>query len=113
MLNFEAYSGGIADLAFDGAVTIDSLTAGDRIWLTAGGDVTGGAVSSTGMGGFHTDDWVSITTTRGSVNLTSVTGQGDIIVAAPTQVSLGTVQVGGDLYLASNLIEFNARNNFV
>jgi len=108
VLNFEAYSGGIADLAFDGAVTIDSLTAGDRIWLTAGGDVTGGAVSSTGMGGFHTDDWVSITTTRGSVNLTSVTGQGDIIVAAPTQVSLGTVQVGGDLYLASNLIEFNA-----
>ena len=54
LLNLEATSGGKADLAVDGSVNIDSITAVERVLLSATGDITGGSVSAS-------DGYVSIT----------------------------------------------------
>ena len=98
--NLEASSGGIIDLAEENAVNIVSITAGDRVLLTAGGDITGNSVTSTGTGNTNPDKSISITSSGGSVNLASVSGQTDVAVSGRNGVSVDMLNVGSNLVLA-------------
>jgi hypothetical protein len=95
LVNLQATSGGVVDLAAEGPLNIVGITAGDRVLLSATGDITGDAVTSTGTGGTNPDQTISITSTVGSVTLASVTGQTDVAVAGQTGVSLGTLTSTG------------------
>ncbi|MFZ2267304.1 MAG: leukotoxin LktA family filamentous adhesin [Azonexus sp.] len=90
----EATSGGIVDIDVQNGVDIVGITAGDRIWLTAGGDITGGRVSSSGTGGTNPDKSVSIASSSGGVNLAGVSGLEDVTVTAPDDIYVGQGQAG-------------------
>ena len=82
------------------SVNIVSIAAGDRVWLTANGDITGNSVTSTGAGNTNPDKSISITSTNGNVNLASVSGQTDVAVSGQTGVTVDTLNVGSNLVLA-------------
>ena len=109
LLNLQATStGGVVDLAVKNSVNIVAVTAGDRVLLTAGGDITGNSVTSTGAAS-GTDPsnpatGVSITSTGGSVALASVCSATDVGIAGQDGVSIGTVNVGTQLTLAGPLV---------
>jgi len=100
LLNLQATSGGVVDIAVQDSVNIIGITAGDRVLLTAGGDITGHSVTSTGTGGINPDKGVSITSTGGGVNLASVSGTAGVAIAGQGGVSVGAVNVGTHLTLA-------------
>ena len=62
-------------------VNIVGITADDRVWLTAGGDITGASVTSTGTGTTNPDQNVRIESTSGGVDLASVSGRYGVSVA--------------------------------
>ncbi|WP_374319346.1 leukotoxin LktA family filamentous adhesin [Aquabacterium sp.] len=97
LLNLEATSGGKADLAVDGSVNIDSITAVERVLLSATGGITGGSVSAS-------DGYVSITGGTG-VDLASVSASEDVSISAPDHITVGAINVGTALNLASNQIQ--------
>lgn len=99
-----ATSGGVVDLAFEGDIDIVGIQAGNRVLLTAQGDITGGTVVSTGLGTANPDQSVFIRAETGLVNLQQVSGTSDVQVAAPVSVQLGAVQVGGGFFAASDRI---------
>lgn len=99
-----ATSGGVVDLAFEGDIDIVGIQAGNRVLLTAQGDITGDSVVSTGLGTVNPDQSVFIRAETGLVNLQQVTGTSDVQVAAPVSVQLGAVQVGGSFFAASDRI---------
>ncbi|MCA1971679.1 MAG: hypothetical protein LDL44_02485 [Caenispirillum sp.] len=117
LLNLQASSGGVVDLAVEGPVNIVGIAAADRVLLTAGGDITGGSVISSGTGS-HPDQSISITSSGGSVNLASVSGQSDVAVSGQAGVSLGTLTstngsvsasaTGGDVTLGTVTAGTNA-----
>jgi hypothetical protein len=95
LLNLEAASGGVVDINVQNGVNIVSVSAGDRVWLTADGDITGNSVTSTGTGNTNPDQSISITSANGTVNLASVSGQADVVIAGQAGVALGTVSSAG------------------
>jgi filamentous hemagglutinin family protein len=106
LLNLDATSGGVVDLAVQGSVNIDAITAADRVWLTAGGDITGNTVTSTGTvtGSDPTNPMTGVTlsSTGGSVNLVGVSGQAGASVSGQTGVTLGTLtSTGGSVVVTS------------
>ena len=101
LLNLQATSGGVVDLAVQGSVNIDAVSAGDRVLLTAGGNITGNSVSSTGAGTTNPDQSVSVTSASGSVTLASVTGSGDVAVSGSTGVAVGSVSAGQNASLSA------------
>lgn len=100
LLNLQASSGGVVDIDVQNGVNIIGISAGDRVLLTAGGDITGDSVTSTGTGGTNPDQSVLITSFNGQVNLASVTGRTDVSVTGQTGVDIDTLNVGSDLQLA-------------
>ncbi len=112
LLNLEATSGGVVDLAVQNSVHIDAITADGRIWLTAGGDITGNGVTSTraaaGSDPAQPSTGVSIASAAGSIDLASISGPGDVSVMAPNSVAVDTISVGGALTLAGSQITASA-----
>ena len=104
MLNLQATSGGVVDLAAQGPLNIVGITAGDRVLLSATGDITGDAVTSSGTGGTNPDQSISITSTTGSVTLASVTGQTAVSIGGQTGVAVDVVNVGTSVQLAGPVI---------
>ncbi len=104
LLNLQANSdAGVVDLAVQGSVNILDIAAGDRVWLTAGGDITGNAVTSGPMSGTDPSNpatGVTLATTGGSVTLASVSSTTGVGVAGQGGVNIGTVNVGTQLTLA-------------
>ena len=98
LLNLKATSGGKADLAVDGSVNIDSITAVERVLLSATDGITGGSVSAS-------DGYVSISTGTGGVDLNHVSASDDVTITAPSHITVGTIGVGTALNLASNQIQ--------
>lgn len=103
VLNLDATSGGVIDLAAQNNLNVIAASAADRIWLTATGDITGDAVTSTGTGA-NSDKSVLISSASGNVDLNFVSGQSDVIVNAPMSLSVGRIDVGGSIFLASDRI---------
>ena len=90
------------------SVNIIALKAGDRILLTAGGDVTGNSVTSTGTAS-GTDPsnpatGVTISSATGRVDLNNVSSANGVSISAPTAISVDQINVGSSLDLASNQI---------
>ena len=100
LLNLEAKSGGVVDINAQNGVNIVGITADDRVWLTAGGDITGASVTSTGTGTTNPDQNVRIESTTGGVDLASVSGRYGVSVAGAGGVEIDTVNVGTRLDLA-------------
>jgi filamentous hemagglutinin family protein len=88
--HLDAASGGVVDLAVQGAVQIGSVLAADRIWLKADGSISGGTVFSSGSGG-QSDQSVTLQSMDGPVNLATVAGRGDVAVTAAQGVTLDRV----------------------
>lgn len=109
LLNLQATSdAGVVDLAVQNSVNIVSVTAGDRVLITAGGDITGNSVTSTGTAS-GTDPsnpatGVILTSTGGSVDLNNVSSAQGVNISAPNAVTVDQVTLGGALNLASNQI---------
>ncbi|MCZ4315718.1 leukotoxin LktA family filamentous adhesin [Comamonadaceae bacterium G21597-S1] len=99
LLNLQAESGGVVDIAVQDSVHIVAIRAADRVLLSAGGDITGGAVTAAGTGN-HPDQSVSITSNGGSVDLGSVSGKTAVAIAATGDLSVGQLAVGNRLDLA-------------
>jgi len=91
LLNLEATSGGVVDINVQNGVNVVGITAADRVWLTAGGDVTGASVTSTGAGASSLGQYIQIESSGGSVNLASVSGQADVRVSGQNSVTLASV----------------------
>lgn len=99
-----ATSGGVVDLAFVGDIDIVGIEAGNRVLLTADGSITGNSVVSTGLGVSNPDQSVFIRAESGLVNLQQVSGTADVQLAAPTEIQIGSVTVGGGFFAASDRI---------
>lgn len=98
---------GVVDLAVEGSVNILGLTAGDRVLLTAGGDITGNSVTSGALTGSDPENpatGVTLASASGLVNLASISSQQGVNVSAPTAILIDQVNVGTSLFLASKLI---------
>jgi hypothetical protein len=93
LANLDATSGGVVDLAAEGPLNIVGISAGDRVLLSATGDITGDAVTSTGTGGTNPDQTVSITSSGGGVTLASVSGQTGVSIAGQAGVDVDVVNV--------------------
>ncbi len=104
LVNLDATSGGVADLAAQGPLNIVGITASDRVLLSATGDITGDAVTSTGTGGTNPDQTVSITSTGGGVTLASVSGTTGVSIAGQAGVAVDAVNVGTSVQLAAPVI---------
>jgi len=109
LLNLQATStGGVVDLAVQDSVNIVAVTAGDRVQITAGGDITGNSVTSTGAAS-GTDPsnpatGVILSSSTGSVDLASVSSAQGVSLSAPVAVSVDQITVGTTLNLASDQI---------
>lgn len=109
LLNLQANSdAGVVDLAVQNSVNIIAVTAGDRVLLTAGGDVTGNSVTSTGTAS-GTDPsnpatGVTIVSATGSVDLNRVSSAQGVNISAPNTIAVDQINVGSSLDLAGNLI---------
>lgn len=109
LLNLQANSdAGVVDLAVQNSVNIIAVMAGDRVLLTAGGDVTGNSVTSTGTAS-GTDPsnpatGVTIASATGSVDLNRVSSAQGVNISAPNTIAVDQINVGSSLDLASNLI---------
>lgn len=107
LLNLNATSSrGVVDLAVQGSVNIEAISAADRVWLTAGGDITGNTVTSTGTvtGSDPANPMTGVTlvSTGGSVSLAGVSGQAGASVSGQTGVTLGTLaSTGGSVGVTS------------
>lgn len=112
LLNLQAEStGGVVDLAVQGSVNIVAVTAADRVLLTAGGDVTGNSVTSTGSvtgsDPANPATGVTIASATGRVELAGVSSTQGVGISAPTAITIGQVNVGTALFLASDQISAN------
>ena len=91
LLNLQADSGGVVDLAVQGPVNIVAIAAADRVLLTATGTISGDSVRSTGTGS-NLDKSISITSATGLVNLATIDGSAAVRVNAPTaNIVVGSV----------------------
>jgi hypothetical protein len=104
LANLDATSGGVVDLAAEGPLNIVGISAGDRVLLSATGDITGDAVTSTGTGGTNPDQTVSITSSGGGVTLASVSGQTGVSIAGQAGVDVDVVNSGTSVQLAGPVI---------
>ncbi|MBU0750688.1 MAG: hypothetical protein KJ787_00105 [Gammaproteobacteria bacterium] len=100
LLNLQATSGGVVDLAVAGPVNIVSVLAADRVLFTADGSITGNSISSTGLGS-GTDQTISVTSATGTLSLASVSGTTDIAVAGQSGVAVGVLSSTGGSVLAA------------
>ena len=111
LLNLLANSdAGVVDLAVQGSVNILAIAAGDRVWLSASGDITGNSVTSGALAGSDPENpatGVTLASAGGKVDLASVSSQHGVNVSAPTGISVGEVNVGTSLHLASSQISAN------
>ena len=112
LLNLQANSdAGVVDLAVQNSVNIVAVTAADRVLLTAGGDITGNTVTSTGAvtssDPANPATGVMIASATGRVDLVSVSSAQGVDIAAPTEITVGQVNVGTALSLASDQISAN------
>lgn len=107
----KATSGGVVDVAVQNSVDIDSISAADRILLTAGGDITGNSVVSSGtVSGSDPANpatGILLSSVTGNVNLASVSGPRDVSITAPQSIAVNDLRVGESLFLSSNLITAN------
>ncbi len=94
LLNLQADSGGVVDIAVQDSVNIVAINAADRVLFSAGGDITGGAITATGTGN-HPDQSVSVTSVAGGVHLASVAGVGDVTISGQDPIQLASVASSG------------------
>ena len=85
--NLSATSAGGVELTDTNSLNIVGVTAGDRIRLNAGGDITGKSVSSTGAGSSTSDQSVQLVA-QGAIKLEHVSGKSDVALSAHNDVSV-------------------------
>lgn len=85
--NLSATSAGGIELTDTNSLNIVGVTAGDRIRLNAGGDLTGKSVSSTGAGTNNLDQTVQLFA-QGAIKLEHVSGKSDVSLSAQNDVSV-------------------------
>jgi filamentous hemagglutinin family protein len=112
LLNLQANSdAGVVDLAVQNSVNIVAVTAADRVLLTAGGDITGNTVTSTGAvtgsDPANPATGVTIASATGRVELAGVSSAQDVSISAPTAITVDQMNVGTALSLASDRISAN------
>ncbi|MCC7484889.1 MAG: leukotoxin LktA family filamentous adhesin [Burkholderiales bacterium] len=81
---------GLVHIAVQGGVDIGSVRGANEVVLTATGDITGGAVTSTGS-------TATTSSTAGGVSLASVTGLTGAAVSGASSVAVGNLGSGGNV----------------